>query len=267
RATMSAIRHPCLIMGQCPSNFEGRNTQAPLWGLGRVIAQEHPDLWGGLIDNPDVDNLLAEIGAGDDEDPEKEDQIAYRDGQRYVARLVRHEPAPSDAAPALNADSSYLITGGLGALGLEVARWMVREGARHLVLTGRRAPSEEAQAVLRELEAAGAQVLVASADVSDYGRMADLFEELDGQTPPLKGIIHAAGLLDDGVLAQQDMDRFRRVLAPKLAGSWNLHTLTQENNLDFFVCFSSTASLLGNAGQGNYYSCCYVLRNSRDIVP
>ncbi|VFM96818.1 MAG: Phosphopantetheine attachment site, partial [Candidatus Kentron sp. G] len=225
--------------------------QAPLWGMGKVIAQEHPALWGALIDDPDIDSLLAEIGAGDDGDPEKEDQIAYRDGQRYVARLVRHEPAPPDAAPALNADSTYLITGGLGALGLEAARWMVQEGARHLVLTGRRAPSEEAQAILRELEAAGTQVSVASADVSDYGRMADLFEELEGQMP-LRGIIHAAGLLDDGVLEQQDMDRFRRVLAPKLAGSWNLHTLTRDRPLDFFVCFSSAASLLGNAGQGNY---------------
>ena len=226
--------------------------QVPLWGLGKVIAQEHPDLWGGFIDNPDVDNLLTEIGAGSDEEHRKEDQIAYRGGQRHVARLVKHEPASPDAAPSLNADSTYLITGGLGALGLEVARWMVGKGARHLVLMGRRGPSEEVQAVLRELEAAGARVLVVSADVSDYGRMADLFEELDERMPPLKGVIHAAGLLDDGMLARQDMTRFRRVMAPKIAGSWNLHTLTRGKGLDFFVCFSSIASLLGNAGQGNY---------------
>ena len=221
--------------------------QAPLWGLGKVIAQEHPDLWGGLIDNPDIDNLLAEIGIGDDEG-----QVAYRDGQRHVARLVRHQSVSSDGGLSLNADGAYLITGGLGALGLEVARWMVDEGARHLVLTGRRGPSEEVREVIEQLEAAGAQVLVANADVADYLCMAGLFEELDEQMPPLKGVIHAAGLLDDGMLEGQDMARFYKVMAPKVLGSWNLHTLTQEKDLDFFVCFSSVASLLGNAGQGNY---------------
>ncbi|VFN01602.1 MAG: polyketide synthase 12/epothilone polyketide synthase D, partial [Candidatus Kentron sp. G] len=184
------------------------------------------------------------------------DAFRYMQQARHIGKIVLTPPVEAGegdaSAPPIREDGAYLITGGLGALGLEAARWMVGEGARHLVLTGRRAPSEEAQSILRELEAAGAQVSVASADVSDYGRMADLFEELNGQIPPLKGIIHAAGLLDDGVLEQQDMDRFRRVMAPKLAGSWNLHTLTRDRPLDFFVCFSSAASLLGNAGQGNY---------------
>nr|VFK09968.1 MAG: amino acid adenylation domain-containing protein [Candidatus Kentron sp. FM] len=182
----------------------------------------------------------------------------YMQQARHIGKIILTPPIEAGegdaSAPPIRQDGAYLITGGLGALGLEVARWMVGEGARHLVLMGRRGPSEKAQSILRELEAAGAQVSVASADVSDYGRMADLFEELNGQIPPLKGIIHAAGLLDDGVLAQQDMARFERVLAPKLAGSWNLHTLTRDRPLDFFVCFSSVASLLGNAGQGNYAS-------------
>ena len=191
--------------------------QAPLWGLGKVIAQEHPALWGALIDDPDIDSLLAEIGAGDDGDPEKEDQIAYRDGQRYVARLVRHEPAPSDAAPALNADSSYLITGGLGALGLAVAKWMVAEGARHLVLTGRRAPSEKAREVIEQLEETGARILVVSADVSDREQAAHLFEAMNGQMPPLKGVVHAAGVASHENLKHQDWESFSRAMVLRLA--------------------------------------------------
>ncbi|VFM98206.1 MAG: epothilone polyketide synthase D, partial [Candidatus Kentron sp. G] len=226
--------------------------QAPLWGMGKVIAQEHPALWGALIDDPDIDNLLAEIGAGDDGDPEKEDQIAYRDGQRYVARLVRHEPAPSDAAPALNADSSYLITGGLGALGLEVAKWMVDEGARHLVLTGRRAPSEKAREVIEQLEETGARILVVSADVSDREQAAHLFEAMNGQMPPLKGVVHAAGVASHENLKHQDWESFSRAMAAKVAGSWHLHILTQSMSLDFFVGFSSSSALLGGLGLGSY---------------
>ncbi|VFN05547.1 MAG: Phosphopantetheine attachment site, partial [Candidatus Kentron sp. G] len=226
--------------------------QAPLWGMGKVIAQEHPALWGGLIDNPDVDNLLVEIGAGDDGDSEKEDQIAYRDGQRYVARLVRHEPAPPDAAPALNADSSYLITGGLGALGLEVAKWMVDEGARHLVLTGRRAPSEKAREVIEQLEETGVRILVVSADVSDREQAAHLFEAMNGQMPPLKGVVHAAGVISHENLKHQDWENFSRAMAAKVAGSWHLHILTQSMPLDFFVGFSSASALLGGLGLGSY---------------
>ncbi|MCB2261721.1 MAG: type I polyketide synthase [Candidatus Thiosymbion ectosymbiont of Robbea hypermnestra] len=224
--------------------------QAPLWGLGKVIALEHPDVWGGIIDNPQVDELLAEIGTGI-ASAEKEEQVAYRDGQRYVARLVKSNPTTTEGTP-LGAEKSYLITGGLGGLGLEVARWMVAQGARHLVLTGRRGPSEEAQEILKQLEETGAEILVAGADVSDRARMARLFEEIEEHMPPLKGIIHAAGVLDDGVLLQQNLDRFHKVMAPKIAGSWHLHTLTQDKPLDFFVCFSSVASVVGSLGQGNY---------------
>ncbi|VFN02193.1 MAG: Phosphopantetheine attachment site, partial [Candidatus Kentron sp. G] len=183
---------------------------------------------------------------------EKEDQIAYRDGQRYVARLVRHEPAPPDAAPALNADSSYLITGGLGALGLEVAKWMVDEGARHLVLTGRRAPSEKAREVIEQLEETGVRILVVSADVSDREQAAHLFEAMNGQMPPLKGVVHAAGVISHENLKHQDWENFSRAMAAKVAGSWHLHILTQSMPLDFFVGFSSASALLGGLGLGSY---------------
>ena len=225
---------------------------APLWGLGKVIALEHPELWGGLIDvEPDAAEdeplkLLAEIV-----DSLGEDQIAFRDKQRYVARLVRSQ-MPAAAAVSLKSDSTYLITGGLGALGLKVAQWMVEQGVRHLVLTGRRATTGEAQAAIAAMEKTGVEVLVAQADVAVYQDMQKTLEQVKATMPPLRGIVHAAGVLDDGILLQQDWQRFSKVMAPKVNGTWNLHVLTQDTPLDFFVTFSSTSSLLGSPGQGNY---------------
>ena len=154
----------------------------------------------------------------------------------------------------VRADASYLITGGLGALGLQVANYLVAQGARHLLLSGRSgAASEAAQEAIRQLEAEGAQVKVVKADVSQYNEVVRLLEEAE---PPLRGIIHAAGVLDDGVLLQQSLERFESVMAPKVAGAWNLHLASSEMGtlmpLHFFVCFSSIASLLGAPGQANY---------------
>jgi NAD(P)-dependent dehydrogenase (short-subunit alcohol dehydrogenase family)/acyl carrier protein len=145
-----------------------------------------------------------------------------------------------------------MITGGLGGLGLGVARFLVERGARHLVLLGRSQPSEEVKSQLRELERSGARVVVAQADVSDYEQVARALAEIEQSPWPLRGIIHAAGVLDDGILQQQNWQRFERVMAPKVQGAWNLHTLTQKLPLDFFVLFSSTAALLGSAGQANH---------------
>ena len=148
--------------------------------------------------------------------------------------------------------ASYLVTGGLGALGLKVAQWLVDQGARHVVLVGRRGPSSEAQAVIRQLERCGAHIHVWQADVSKSVDVASLLQEVQTSMPLLRGIVHAAGTLDDGVLLQQDMKRFDRVMAPKIMGAWNLHVLTRGVHLDFMIFFSSAAALLGAAGQGNY---------------
>jgi acyl transferase domain-containing protein len=226
--------------------------QASLWGLGKVIALEQPQLWGGLIDlAPDVPsdeaiNLLAEIG-----DSQGEEQLAFRGGQRYVARLVRSQ-VPATRSLSLQADSTYLITGGLGALGLKVAQWLVEQGVRHLVLTSRREASDRVLEALAQMEKVGAEVVVARADVAEWGDMVQLFEQMKTSMPPLRGIIQAAGVLDDGILRQQNWERFAQVMAPKVKGTWHLHRLSQELSLDFFVSFSSVASLLGSPGQGNY---------------
>lgn len=153
---------------------------------------------------------------------------------------------------AIRPDGAYLVTGGMGGLGLAVARWLVEQGGRRLVLLGRRGPSAAAQAVIGELEASGAQVTLAQADVAVAEQVAAVLAEIKQAGLPLRGIVHAAGLLDDGSLASLERGQFERVMAPKVAGAWNLHHLTQAEPLDFFILFSSVAALLGTAGQGNY---------------
>jgi acyl transferase domain-containing protein/acyl carrier protein len=160
-------------------------------------------------------------------------------------------PAAANATP-VREDGTYLISGGLGGLGLTVVRWLISQGARHLALMGRHAPSAEALEVLAELRAMGAAIQVFEADVVQTEQVAKVLEAVACSGVPLRGIIHAAGVLDDGVLMQLTAPQFERVLAPKLCGAWNLHTLTQEQALDFFVLFSSVASVLGSPGQGNY---------------
>ena len=149
-------------------------------------------------------------------------------------------------------DVTYLITGGLGDLGLLVAEWLVAQGASHLALLGRSTPSDAAQLAINKLEEAGTAVFIAQADVSQAKQLEHALQDMAQSMPPLQGVIHAAGILDDGILLHQDWGRFERVFAPKVQGAWQLHTLTRHLPLDFFVMFSSTASLLGSPGQGNY---------------
>jgi myxalamid-type polyketide synthase MxaB len=149
--------------------------------------------------------------------------------------------------------SSYLVTGGLGGLGLRMAEWLVDRGAAHVVLTSRRAhPSDEALQAIQSIESKGAKVTVLAGDVSREQDVQEILRQIAENLPSLRGIIHAAGVLEDGVLRQQTWPNFERVMAPKVLGAWHLHQQTQSLPLEFFVCFSSVASLLGSPGQGNY---------------
>jgi acyl transferase domain-containing protein/NADPH:quinone reductase-like Zn-dependent oxidoreductase/acyl carrier protein len=180
------------------------------------------------------------------------DAFRYMAGARHIGKVVvsREHTAPERRA-GVSADGTYLITGAFGALGLRVARRFVDEGARQLVLIGRREPSPETERALSELEQQGACIRRVVCDVGD-ARVLDLARRALAGWPPLRGVVHAAGALDDGVLAEQTAERFARVLAPKVAGTWNLHELTRSRPLDFFVMFSGGASLLGSRGQANY---------------
>ncbi|MFN6571716.1 SDR family NAD(P)-dependent oxidoreductase [Dendronalium sp. ChiSLP03b] len=150
-------------------------------------------------------------------------------------------------------DGTYLITGGLGGFSLAVAKWLVENGARHLVLMGRSGvASPAAQSAIATLAAAGAKVVVAKADVSQADQVANVLTDIKQSMPPLRGIFHAALVLDDAVLLQLNPERFFKVTSPKIIGAWNLHAQTLNAPLDCFVLFSSVAATIGNPGQGNY---------------
>jgi acyl transferase domain-containing protein/aryl carrier-like protein len=242
--------------------------QSPLWGMGRVIGhQELVSLWGGLVDLDDADpavaaeQLLTEIrsGAG-------EDQVAVRGDTRYVARLL---PARLTAPlpVRLRRGGSYVVTGGLGALGLEVAELLVERGAQDVVLMGRTAlpprsdwaglPADHPRRALVErlsaLESRGARIHLAAVDVGDAEAMAGwLAEHEDLRRPPIRGVVHTAGVVADELLQKMTVDQFDRVLRPKLVGGWLLHRLFAAADLDFFVLFSSTGSVIASPGQANY---------------
>ncbi|WP_316979472.1 type I polyketide synthase [Shumkonia mesophila] len=152
----------------------------------------------------------------------------------------------------LRADGVYLITGGLGALGLEFAEWLAAGKVGGIVLTGRRAPSEEAAARIEAMRAGGTEVTAVRCDIADPDDVRRLMEGIDGSPLALRGVIHAAGILDDRTIARMDWERFTTVLRPKMLGAWNLHLATLDRPLDFFVVFSSAAATLGNRGQVNY---------------
>jgi acyl transferase domain-containing protein len=229
--------------------------QAPLRGLCRVVAMEHPELRcvGIDLDPLDCEQNIAllhrELFVTDNED-----QVAFRQGVRHVARMrrVRLGTAPASVATVYNPDGTYLITGGFGDLGIYVAQSMARAGARHLILMGRRGASASADEQIKKMQEAGVEVTRYQGDVARREDVAALLAQIDGSMPRLRGIIHAAGVWEGGVILQQDWDRFAGVLAPKVQGAWNLHELTRSMTLDFFVCFSSGASVLGAAGLGDY---------------
>ena len=154
--------------------------------------------------------------------------------------------------PEVRGNASYMITGGLGGLGIACAQWLAGLGARSIVLLGRRAPSETVDAQIELLRNSGVTVTVASCDISEARDVEAVLAMIAGTLPPLRGILHAAGVVDDGMLPEQTMHRFERVMAPKVRGTWNLHRLTASLPIDFMVLFSSGAALLGSPGQSNY---------------
>ena len=177
-----------------------------------------------------------------------EDAFRFMAQAKHSGKIVLTPPSRSTIDP----DASYLITGGLGGLGLAVAKSLAADGARFLVLMGRSAPSDDARAGLDEMRAMGVTVTVVAGGVALESDVSDVVASMAVSAHPLRGVIHAAGVIDDAVLADLDWPRFSRVLAPKVSGAWNLHQQTRELSLDFFVLFSSVASVMGAAGQGNY---------------
>jgi malonyl CoA-acyl carrier protein transacylase len=172
----------------------------------------------------------------------------YMAQARHTGRILLRQ----HAALAIRADRTYLISGGLSGVGLLTAGYLVDHGARHLALVGRRAPSEQAAGRIAEFQRQGVQVKVAAADVGERSQMNRLFADIGRSMPPLGGVVHSAGTLDDAVLGDQSWDRFETVFRSKVQGTWNLHELTAGAPLDFFLLYSSIASVLGAPGQANH---------------
>jgi NADPH:quinone reductase-like Zn-dependent oxidoreductase/acyl carrier protein len=172
----------------------------------------------------------------------------------HTGKLVLTRPAAPVLAdtPFVRPEGTYLITGGLGALGLAVARRLARRGARHLVLLGRSAPALAAAAVVEDLRRQEVDVRFVAANVADAAGLASALRTVRDTMPPLLGVVHAAGTLADATIDQMDGARLRAALAPKVAGAWNIHRATLDDPLELFVLFSSAAAVLGLAGQANY---------------
>jgi acyl transferase domain-containing protein/NADPH:quinone reductase-like Zn-dependent oxidoreductase/acyl carrier protein len=214
-----------------------------------AITQEQPDLIHAKLSDllPQFETTLQPVPHQTFAATEVISAFRTLQQAKHIGKLV------IDYAPAvqIQAEATYLITGGWGGLGLAVAQWLVQQGATHLLLLGRSQPKPEAAEILRSLRDQGATVAIVPTDISQRDQVAEALTQINPDYP-LRGIVHSAGVLDDGTLSHLTPERIERVMAPKVAGAWHLHTLTQHQPLDFFVCFSSAASLLGSPGQGNH---------------
>ncbi|MEV6131744.1 type I polyketide synthase [Streptomyces violaceusniger] len=223
--------------------------QALVWGLGLVACVEHPDRWGGLVDLPET--MDARAGAGLCAllaATTGEDQAAVRPLGVSVRRLVRAGRAPDSDSP-WSPRGTVLVTGGTGALGAQMARWLARQGAEHLLLVSRRGPDAPGAPELEaELTGLGVRVTLAACDVSDRAALAELL----ATAPDLSAVVHTAAVLDDGTVGALTPDQLDRSLRVKMGGALNLHDLTRDRRLSAFVVFSSFGGTIGLPGQGNY---------------
>lgn len=230
-------------------------TGGPMWGLGKSIALEHSEYWGGMIDlDPSAADPMAELAqelicAG------VEDQIAFRDGKRYVQRLNPWDGVNLPKKPVKpDPKGWYLITGGMGAVGLAVARWLVQNGVGGVAITGRRALCEvdEANTILDELRMTGADIRYFQVDAIDIDGTRSVVETLDSLDGGLRGVFHAAGTSSPQDLIDADPLTFERVMKPKVEGAWLIHDLTKDLDLQVFVVFSTIACVWGSQHVANY---------------
>ncbi|MEU4380442.1 6-methylsalicylic acid synthase [Micromonospora echinofusca] len=245
---------------------ESALAHGPMWGIARIIAGEQPDMWGGVLDVDAVDGdtvekimqVLRQLGGS-------EDVISVRADGVSVARLSQIERPSDGAALQCRPTDTYLITGGLGVLGLMVARWLADRGARRILLAGRRGLPPRAEwgreqdnqtrrqieGVL-ELEALGVTVRALALDITDADEVAAALDPASHGMPPVRGIVHAAGVVRDAMVDKVDREGLRDVLGPKVHGAMVLHRLFPPGSLDFFVMFSSCGQFTRLTGQTTY---------------
>ncbi|WP_437113691.1 type I polyketide synthase [Streptomyces violaceusniger] len=227
--------------------------QSLVWGFGRVVSVEQPARWGGLVDLPGVLDaaaarrlvaVLAGIGY--------EDQVAIRPNGIVARRFVRAATGALDSGRPWKPSGTVLVTGGTGALGGHVGRWLAKSGAGHLLLVSRKGKDAPGAAELEaELTGLGAQVETVACDIADRDALAALLDAVPAERP-LTAVVHTAAVLDDGVITSMTPERLARVLAVKVEGARNLDALTADRDLSAFVLFSSTSGTLGGPGHANY---------------
>jgi myxalamid-type polyketide synthase MxaC len=243
--------------------------QAPLSGLARVIHVEHPALFSAWIDvdanatlGDQADNVMAALGSDGGEPA-----LAFRGGRCHLERLAPLAESPAPPAVTFRADAGYLITGGLGGVGLLAARWAIARGARHLLIVGRTLLPPRAQwravsadpaspvgarvAAICELEALGATVHYVAADVGDASALERVLTHWrDEARPPLRGIVHSAAVGDQKLLTELGRESIDRVFGVKARAAWLLHSMVAE--ADWLLLFSSMGSVMASAGIGDY---------------
>ena len=253
----------CLDMAACDSAAPGDARQLRL--PGNAILQS-VDLASLLRDDATTaESLLAEVVSKLDsgvfralpQDSLDFEALASALHGGRPRQLAIRLPQPNDASideirAPFKSEAAYLITGGLGGLGLSIAKRMAQRGARYLVLAGRRSPNLEALDAIAEMERLGVHCLTVALDVADGQQVRQLLDRIGSELPPLRGIIHAAGVLDNGLLIQLEPKQFNTVAKAKVDGAWNLHAQLGDTEIDFFVLFSSLASAIGSPGQSNY---------------
>ena len=226
--------------------------QTQYWGLGRVMAAECPEYRCRLIDvqsiGSDLDSLMDVILT-----ESEEGQMVIRADDVLVPRIVRPQLEKTDSDSfEVSEQSSFLITGGLGKLGRQAALWLAQNGANEVVLVSRREPDQETLEFLQQIEELNCRPIVHQADLTLEADVPSLFEKFGNDYLPLKGIIHSAGVLDDGLIENQTWEKFDKVMSPKTRAAWQLHQHSLGIELDFFILYSSVASTLGSPGQSNY---------------
>jgi acyl transferase domain-containing protein/acyl carrier protein len=223
--------------------------QSSVWGLVRSAQLESPGRFV-LIDVYDDEACWGGLGGAL---ALGEPQLAVREGELFIPRLARAGALPYEGVTGIDPDGTVLITGGTGVLGGLLARRLVsHHGVGHLLLTSRQGEEAQGASELRtELESLGANVRVAACDVADSDQLAGLLDSI-AEEHPLRGVVHAAGAIDDGVIGSLTAERLDGVFAPKADAAWYLHQLTEHLDLSLFVLLSSVAGTLGSPGQGNY---------------
>ncbi|MBF0099467.1 MAG: acyltransferase domain-containing protein [Desulfobacterales bacterium] len=238
--------------------------QAALWGMGLVAKQELAELECMCVDlDPHADSaqnateLMNTLSA-----KVQTERLAWRNGNAYLSRLEKMTDRLTTGTSHINSPiikNTYtcVITGGLGALGMLLTEWLISKGAKHIALLDRYVPASDSE-VYKKIEAwrsqsvQSVQLEMFSTDVSDFNSLQSTFMELKTKMPVPGAIFHLAGRLDDGIIVTQNVERIRQVMAPKADGAWNLHRLTENDNVEYFICFSSISSILGSIGQISY---------------